>query len=312
MLRPLQKYKFRSLMLAGAGALLLSACAHPETDSLVAAPATGDRYRDALADNYAIKARFEENQMRDFDSAEFYANKGLRAIRGDEIKPEKPEEWGTWNDEVLRDLKGARLHLMNQLSIGAATKHPIITARAMVSYDCWVEQKDEGFQPRHIANCRNDFLLNMAKLDGLYAVPVATAPNVPAATPKPAPKDKDMTAVLPAKDFLVYFNFDSAEITTEAMGVLHQAAADARQSDTRVFEVIGHTDRVGTAAYNNMLSQKRARAVQQALLDMGFNKFNVIVRAEGETEPAITTGDGVREPRNRRVRLSVLDRRVTS
>lgn len=300
---PSRKYRFRSILFAGIGALILSACASPNTEELVKAPATGDRYRDALADNYAIKARFEEHQMRDYTSAAFYADKGLRAIRGGEIKPEKPEDWGVWSEETLRDLKGARQHLLHHLAIGAPKRHPIITARAMVSYDCWVEQKDEGFQPKHIAACRNDFLLNMAKLDSLEVVPVAI--------PKVEPK-KEMAAVLPPKDYLVFFEFDSAEITPVAMDVLQQAAGDARQADTRVFELIGHADRVGATAYNEKLSQRRARAVQQALLDMGFSKYNIIVRAEGETEPAVTTDDGVREPRNRRVRVQVLDRRISS
>ncbi len=304
MLRFSKKYKTRSLLLAGVSALLLSACANPNTAELIAAPATGDRYRDALADNYATKASFEQNKMRDYSSAEFYSNKGLKAVRGEEIKPERPEDWGVWNDDVLRDLKGARQHLLHHLAIGTEKKHPVITARAMVSYDCWVEQKDEGFQPNHIAACRNDFLLNMAKLD--------TREMIPVVMPQPAPKQPAMSAVLPPKDFLVYFNFDSAEITPEAMGVLKDAATDARQADTRVFEVIGHTDRVGPATYNATLSQNRARAVQQALLDMGFSKYNIIVRAQGETHPAVTTGNGVKEPRNRRVLLSVLDRRVTS
>lgn len=301
MLRSLKTYKFRSLMLAGVGAILLSACASPNTEELVKAPATGDRYRDALADNYAMKARFEEHQMRDYTSAEFYADKGLRAIRGGEIKPERPEDWGVWSEEVLRDLKGARQHLLHHLAIGAPKRHPIITARAMVSYDCWVEQKDEGFQPKHIAACRNDFLLNMAKLDSAEPQPVV----IPKAEPK-----QEMAAVLPPRDYLVFFEFNSAELTPVAMDILQQAAGDARQAETRVFELVGHADRVGAPSYNQMLSQKRARAVQQALLDMGFSKYNIIVRAEGESDPAVETGDGVKEERNRRVRIQVLDRRV--
>lgn len=299
----LKKYKVRSVVLACLSALVLSACANAKTEQLSMAPATGDRYRDALADNYAIKARFEENQMRDYTSAAFYADKGLRAINGEEIKPEQPENWGVWSEDVLRDLKGARQHLLNHIAIGAAQRHPIITARAMVSYDCWVEQKDEGFQPNHIAACRNDFLLNMAKLDSHQTVPVAME--------KPAPK-KEMAAVLPPRDYSVYFDFNSAKITPVAMDVLQQAAGDARQADTRVFEVTGHTDRVGSPAYNQQLSQERAQAVQKALLDMGFSKYVIIVRAEGETEPAVQTGDNVKEPQNRRVRIRVLDRRVTS
>lgn len=301
MLRSFRTYKIRSLLLAGVGAVLLSACASPNTEELVKAPATGDRYRDALANNYAIKARFEENQMRDYDSAAFYADKGLRAIRGGEIKPEQPEDWGVWSEETLRDLKGARQHLLHHVKIGAPTRHPIITARAMVSYDCWVEQKDENFQPKHIADCRNDFLLNMAKLDSLEPQPVAK----PEAEPK-----KEMAAVLPPRDYLVFFDFNSAELKSSAMDVLQQAAGDARQANTRVFELIGHADRVGSPSYNQMLSQKRARAVQQALLDMGFSKYNIIIRAEGESDPAVKTGDGVREERNRRVRVQVLDRRT--
>ena len=305
----LSNYKTRSLMLACLAALALSACANPKTEALVTTPATGDRYRDALADNYATKARFEEYKMRDFTSAAFYADKGLRAVRGEKIAPEQPEDWGVWAPVVLADLKGARQHLNNVIDLGAPKNFPILTARAMVSYDCWVEQKDEGFQPMDIANCRREFLHNMAMIDGKMADLAETKMQK---STKPMTHAAGQSAMLPQQDFTVFFNFNSAELSSEAMKVLESAAANARLADTRVFEVIGHTDRVGPPAYNEELSEKRAESVENALLDMGFDESHFVVRAKGESDPAISTGDGVREPRNRRVRVVVMDRKITS
>ena len=67
--------------------------------------------------------------------------------------------------------------------------------------------------------------------------------------------------------------------------------------------VTGHTDTAGDAAYNIDLSQRRANAVRDALLAAGINsdRARVEIFAEGESSPAVKTGDDVPERLNRRV-----------
>jgi outer membrane protein OmpA-like peptidoglycan-associated protein len=69
--------------------------------------------------------------------------------------------------------------------------------------------------------------------------------------------------------------------------------------------VTGHADTVGAHGYNLALSRDRARAVRAALMARGVPASQIVVRAKGETAPAIDTGDEVREPRNRRVVIAL-------
>jgi len=67
----------------------------------------------------------------------------------------------------------------------------------------------------------------------------------------------------------------------------------------------GHTDRVGTRRYNYRLSLERARAVASYLIAEGVDPSILAIDSHGEDNPLISTGDGVSEPRNRRVEVTV-------
>ena len=69
--------------------------------------------------------------------------------------------------------------------------------------------------------------------------------------------------------------------------------------------VIGHTDKVGTDAYNDNLSRQRAEVVRKALADRGVAAENIVLVGRGKREPMVPTADGVAEPRNRRVEILV-------
>ena len=69
--------------------------------------------------------------------------------------------------------------------------------------------------------------------------------------------------------------------------------------------MVGHADTSGSAAYNVRLSERRARSVADALVGLGVNPGIVTADWRGETEPAVQTGDGVREPLNRRASINV-------
>ncbi len=65
----------------------------------------------------------------------------------------------------------------------------------------------------------------------------------------------------------------------------------------------GHADTSGTPAYNLALSERRANAVKAELVKLGFREAEIVVMFRGEAEPLVATGDGVREPQNRRVEI---------
>jgi len=69
--------------------------------------------------------------------------------------------------------------------------------------------------------------------------------------------------------------------------------------------VIGHTDKVGTDAFNDTLSRQRAEVVRAALLARGIAPQNIVVIGRGKREPIVPTAEGVAEARNRRVEILV-------
>ena len=128
--------------------------------------------------------------------------------------------------------------------------------------------------------------------------PAAAPPPVPApAAPPPAP-------VAEAKrSFQVFFDFDKSNITAAAAKVI-QAASDAVKAGNVVqVTVTGHTDTVGTASYNQGLSERRAAAVKGEMVKDGVAAGEITTVGVGKNGLLVPTADGVREPQNRRAEI---------
>ena len=137
------------------------------------------------------------------------------------------------------------------------------------------------------------------------AAPPAPAPTPAAAPPPPPPAAAPQPAQAPAvpRTYLVFFDFDKSDITAEAARVLKDAAENAKKSGVSRIMVTGHTDTVGTAPYNQRLSERRAAAVRDFLVKEGLTQGQISTVGRGKSEPLVPTGDGVREPRNRRAEI---------
>ena len=94
-------------------------------------------------------------------------------------------------------------------------------------------------------------------------------------------------------------------LSPASLNVLEQArdAFKARQG-ARV-TATGHTDTTGTEAYNMALSLRRANAVKDALVKLGVPAAAITTVGRGEAGLLVQTGDGVREPQNRRVEITI-------
>ena len=107
------------------------------------------------------------------------------------------------------------------------------------------------------------------------------------------------------RQFTLYFRFDSEELTQDSrmlvQDVLNSIKGDASASVT----VLGHTDTTGSAASNVALGLRRANAVRMLLESAGLPRAAIDVISLGEQEPLVKTADGVFEPRNRRVELTI-------
>jgi OmpA-OmpF porin, OOP family len=118
--------------------------------------------------------------------------------------------------------------------------------------------------------------------------------QVPPAQPAPPP-------AAAARNYTVYFDFDRSDITPDAKPILQRAASDAKAGNATRIAVTGHTDRSGPDSYNQKLSERRAASVKAELIRDGVPANEIVTVGKGESEPAVPTPDGVREPRNRRV-----------
>ncbi len=105
--------------------------------------------------------------------------------------------------------------------------------------------------------------------------------------------------------YLLYFEFDSNNLTAESRQRLDDILRAARERDSRDLLVIGHTDRAGDADYNAALSLQRAEAVRELLAGKGIGAEFIQVSSHGEGNPLIPTADEVAEARNRRVEVVV-------
>ncbi|MBM3582627.1 MAG: OmpA family protein [Alphaproteobacteria bacterium] len=124
----------------------------------------------------------------------------------------------------------------------------------------------------------------------------------PVAPPPPAPAPAPAARVTP-RNYLVFFDWDKADLTAEAKQTIAQAAADAKKGNVARIRATGHADRSGPDAYNMRLSMRRAVAVKAELVRLGVADKDIALVAKGETEPLVPTPDGVREPQNRRVEI---------
>jgi outer membrane protein OmpA-like peptidoglycan-associated protein len=92
-------------------------------------------------------------------------------------------------------------------------------------------------------------------------------------------------------------------ITPEAQAVLQNAAQTVVANHATKETVVGHTDTSGGVAYNLRLSERRAKATADGLVSLGVPANTLDVSWKGKSEPAVQTGDGVKEPLNRRATI---------
>lgn len=123
------------------------------------------------------------------------------------------------------------------------------------------------------------------------------APPTPVAPPAPVP------ATPPS--FMVFFDWDSSALSQASLNVVRQAAAAFKSKGSARIRATGHTDTSGPEAYNMALSLRRANAVKNALVREGVPAAAITVIGRGEQGLLVQTGDGVREPQNRRVEIVV-------
>ncbi len=105
------------------------------------------------------------------------------------------------------------------------------------------------------------------------------------------------------KTFIVYFDFDSADINAGADKVLNEIEAAVKSMSPNQILLSGHTDTSGNSAYNRRLSIRRSQAVAKALASRGIKSRVMDMQHYGESKLMVPTADGVKEAGNRRVEV---------
>lgn len=277
-----------------AAALAVAACALGlgacglKLDSALKTPTPAGAFEAALHAGYLDLAQSEYDEA-DYGDSDGFAVRAMAVSAG---KPVGPEELAAraLPEDAVAALMDARGRLEAALAGGAPAQTPEGAARAQLMFDCWMQEQEENFQPGDIERCRSGFSAAMSEVD------VAMAPPPP--PPEPEPVDDRPRA------WTLFFGFDSAALDDAARGVVDAIAA-AWAAGTERLAVVGHADTAGPDSYNLGLSERRARAVGAALQEGGVADGRLILRGVGESDPAVSTGDGVPSAENRRVSVAV-------
>jgi len=276
---------FARLLPALAGALALSACAMPwqvvdVQDAMEVTASGGSAFTKELTEQYKTQTIYEVKAEVEWRHAVIFARKALRAATGEVVPAENPANWEIDDATAAKTLADAYGRLQGYFAQGARERVPAVAAQAQAAFDCWVEEEWEG-EGATETNCRDTFL---AAEPQLKAPIVAAAPKV-------------------IKTFIVYFDFNKADINKAAKKVLDEVVkAQAELKPVAIF-LSGHTDTVGNDRYNQALSNKRAAAVAAALDKLGVKTSTFDLKAFGKTKLAVPTKDNVKEGKNRRVEI---------
>ena len=137
------------------------------------------------------------------------------------------------------------------------------------------------------------------------AAPPAPAPApAPKPAPKPAPVKEKVTMAADA-----HFDFDKSALKPEGKAKLDDLVGKLKAVNLEVVIAIGHTDSIGSKAYNQKLSVRRANSVKQYLVSKGIEANRIYTEGKGETQPIADnkTKDG--RAKNRRVEIEVVGTR---
>jgi OOP family OmpA-OmpF porin len=250
------------------------------------APKSPSSFTDYLATEYVALAT-SLSQQGDIADTDYFARKALAAEQGQMVAPENNANWAIPLEQPYgfrTQLTQARTRLVAALDGGARDRAPALAAKAQARYDCWTERMEDDWQHAQNGPCRADFLAAMDQLEAK-----------PAAAPPPAP----------GQVIDVYFDFNKASLSREARQIVEQIAGQLKANGTATVTIVGKTDLSGSDSYNLALSKRRAEAVRAALVRDGIAAGRITTQWTGEREPPVKTGQGVREPRNRVVEVTI-------
>jgi outer membrane protein OmpA-like peptidoglycan-associated protein len=286
------KNLYRILIVAGFG-LVLSACAGMQLDKAKMMKPGGSEFDKNLYAGY-VGLSSGEYQEGDYKDSDQFANRAMVAGAGKKVGPEAMTARNL-PEKKVGELSDARKWLKEALDKGAATKAPKAAAQAQVGFDCWMQEQEENFQPADIAACRKMFLAGMGMVEAAMATP---APKMEKKTTMVRPEKPEVDGI-----YVLFFDFDKSNLNAAAQEVVRKAIFDYHLTKPGKVYLSGHADTRGAASYNLELSKRRLETVVGAMTGSQVSGDNIETEAFGETKPLVMSGDGKKEPKNRRVEI---------
>lgn len=135
---------------------------------------------------------------------------------------------------------------------------------------------------------------------------VAPAPAAPAApAPAPIPTSEKVSFAADA-----FFDFDKTVLKADGKAKLDDLVSKLNGMDLEVIIAVGHTDSIGTDAYNEKLAVRRAEAVKAYLVSKGVETNRVYTEGKGEKQPVADNKTAEGRAKNRRVEIEVVGSRA--
>jgi OOP family OmpA-OmpF porin len=138
--------------------------------------------------------------------------------------------------------------------------------------------------------------------------PVEAPPPAPAPAPAPAPVPTSEKVSYSADTF---FDFDKAVLKPAGKAALDDLSSKLKDMNLEVIIAVGHTDSIGTDAYNQKLSVRRAEAVKAYLQSKGVEANRIYTEGKGEKQPVADNKSAAGRAKNRRVEIEVVGTRST-
>jgi OOP family OmpA-OmpF porin len=258
--------------------IALSACGQSYREGM-SASAVGSVFNYYLTEKYKDLAAAEAAEM-DWKDADWFGIRAL-ATAGDNAPEPQALSERHLVEPHLGELAAARDLLIAAFNEGAKDSKPDAAATAQAGFDCWMQEAEENHQPDDIQACKNAFWEGMKKLQ----------------------ERPEETTRGP---WIIYFDFDKSDVTSDAQIVIDEAAAAVVKSSVKVL-LTGHTDTSGSEKYNMALSERRTKSVAEKLKQAGVSDQQITPSSFGESKPAVATADGVKEAKNRRVEIRLED-----
>jgi outer membrane protein OmpA-like peptidoglycan-associated protein len=256
-------------------------------------------------------------QYPDNDHRGFEGENQITSLFGATVGPrvslplsEKLEFFGVGQGGFFTGLSGRLGHTSGGVSAGGGFDYYVTPNIAVTVYGRW----NRAFQaPRPITLLNPNQVENQqGPADAQWAVGgvgLKYSFNRPAAAPPPPPPPVAQAPPPPVKKKIVlrsvHFDFDKSTIRPDAVPVLNEAVEILKAEGGVAVIVAGYTDSVGTDAYNQKLSLRRADAVRKYLVEHGIPANRITTEGFGESHPVASNDTADGRAQNRRVELHV-------